>query len=306
MGGSGHDARDGARPSPANCSRARSAPRDGGHDAHHHPRGRPARRPADGEAGRPDRAEDRLDPTACWPPASTSSRSARSSTRRRSRRWPTPTSCSARLDRRARAGRRGALGPGAEREGARARPGLRRRDVLHGRLGQRDPQPEEHRHGHRRGHRAHHRDGEAGRGGGQAGAGLGAVGLRLRLRGPGAPRSACSAIVRRVPRRRACATSAWPTRPATPTRRRSSGCSARSARSTPTVECACHFHNTYGLGLANCYAALRRRRDVLRVVVRRPGRLPVHQGRGRQRRHRGPRARAAAAGPAPRHRPGRR
>ncbi len=24
----------------------------------------------------------------------------------------------------------------------------------------------------------------------------------------------------------------------------------------PTVECSCHFHNTYGLGLANCYAAL--------------------------------------------------
>ena len=25
----------------------------------------------------------------------------------------------------------------------------------------------------------------------------------------------------------------------------------------PGVELACHFHNTYGLGLANCYAALR-------------------------------------------------
>jgi hydroxymethylglutaryl-CoA lyase len=25
----------------------------------------------------------------------------------------------------------------------------------------------------------------------------------------------------------------------------------------PDVECACHFHDTYGLGLANCYAALR-------------------------------------------------
>ncbi len=24
----------------------------------------------------------------------------------------------------------------------------------------------------------------------------------------------------------------------------------------PTVECTCHFHNTYGLGLANCYAAM--------------------------------------------------
>ncbi len=25
----------------------------------------------------------------------------------------------------------------------------------------------------------------------------------------------------------------------------------------PQVECACHFHNTYGLGLANCYAAMK-------------------------------------------------
>jgi hydroxymethylglutaryl-CoA lyase len=25
----------------------------------------------------------------------------------------------------------------------------------------------------------------------------------------------------------------------------------------PTIECACHFHNTYGLALANCYAARR-------------------------------------------------
>jgi hydroxymethylglutaryl-CoA lyase len=24
----------------------------------------------------------------------------------------------------------------------------------------------------------------------------------------------------------------------------------------PSVDCACHFHDTYGLGLANCYAAL--------------------------------------------------
>jgi hydroxymethylglutaryl-CoA lyase len=24
----------------------------------------------------------------------------------------------------------------------------------------------------------------------------------------------------------------------------------------PSIECTCHFHNTYGLGLANCYAAL--------------------------------------------------
>ena len=27
-------------------------------------------------------------------------------------------------------------------------------------------------------------------------------------------------------------------------------------RLDPTLECTCHFHNTYGLGLANCYAAM--------------------------------------------------
>lgn len=29
------------------------------------------------------------------------------------------------------------------------------------------------------------------------------------------------------------------------------------AKLDPTVDCTCHFHNTYGLGLANCYAAMR-------------------------------------------------
>ena len=28
-------------------------------------------------------------------------------------------------------------------------------------------------------------------------------------------------------------------------------------RLDPTVECTCHFHDTYGLGMANCYAAMR-------------------------------------------------
>jgi len=28
-------------------------------------------------------------------------------------------------------------------------------------------------------------------------------------------------------------------------------------RMTPDVECACHFHNTYGLGMANIYTAMR-------------------------------------------------
>ena len=58
------------------------------------PRGRPARRPADGEAGRPHRAEDRLDRGAPRLRGSTSSSWAPSSTRRRSPRWRTPTGSS--------------------------------------------------------------------------------------------------------------------------------------------------------------------------------------------------------------------
>ena len=78
------------------------------------------------------------------------------------------------------------LRPRPQREGPRARPGLRRRHVLHGRLRQRDPQPEEHRHGHRGGEPADHRHREERPRRGQARAGVGAVGLRLRLRGAGA------------------------------------------------------------------------------------------------------------------------
>ena len=61
----------------------------------------------------------------------------------------------------AQAGERRALRPGAQPEGPRARARLRRRHVLHGRLGERDPQPPEHRHEHRGGERADHRGRDA-------------------------------------------------------------------------------------------------------------------------------------------------
>ena len=70
-----------------------------------------------------------------------------------------------------------------EREGSRARPRLRCRDVLHGRLGLRDPLPEEHRHEHRGRHPAHRRHGEERAPGPEDGPGLGPVRLRVRLRG---------------------------------------------------------------------------------------------------------------------------
>ncbi len=70
------------------------------------------------------------------------------------------------------------------------------------------------------------------------------------------------------------------------------------------VELACHFHNTYGLGLANCYAALKSRGEVFRIGPGRPGRLPVHQGGGRQCLYGGPGPLAAAPGAGHGDRPG--
>ena len=74
----------------------------------------------------------------------------------------------------------------------------------------------------------------------------------------------------------------------------------------PDVECTCHFHNTYGLGMANCYAALRARRDLVRdrrsagwAAARSPRWPAGNVG------HRGPGPLPAAHGPAAGHRPGR-
>ena len=64
----------------------------------------------------------------------------------------------------------------------------------------------------------------------------------------------------------------------------------------PDVELACHFHNTYGLGLANCVAALKSGVSSFEVGIWRTGRLSVHQGSRGQCQHRGPGALAAAHG----------
>ncbi len=69
------------------------------------------------------------------------------------------------------------------------------------------------------------------------------------------PKSGCWASCR-LPGGRACATSAWPTPPGTPSRGRWKITSQQFIAWSPRWNCACHFHNTYGLGLANCYAAL--------------------------------------------------
>ena len=66
------------------------------------------------------------------------------------------------------------------------------------------------------------------------------------------------------------------------------------ARWRRSAELACHFHDTYGLALANCYAALRAGVTSFESSVRRAGRVPVHRRRRRQHLHRGPGARAAA------------
>jgi hypothetical protein len=62
------------------------------------------------------------------------------------------------------------------------------------------------------------------------------------------------------------------------------------------VELTAHFHNTRGQGLANVLAALEVGRRLLRVLLRRAGRLPGARGAHRQHRHRGPRLDAARDG----------
>ena len=71
----------------------------------------------------------------------------------------------------------------------------------------------------------------------------------------------------------------------------------------PDAEPACHFHDTYGLGMANVWAAMRAGAVLVRIVVRRARRLPVHEGRRGERGDRGPRRRLAAVGPQDRREP---
>ena len=148
------------------------------------------------------------------------------------------------------------LRPRPEREGARPRPRLRRRDGLPRRLGLRDAQPEEHRHGDGRGDGADRRDGEEGGRGGPQGPGLGPVGLRLRLRGATSPRrgSSTSPAPTSTPGLLtiALADTAGHAYPEQVER-----LYGKLLALHPGIEAACHLHDTYGAGMANIYAALR-------------------------------------------------
>ncbi len=97
--------------------------------------------------------------------------------------------------------------------------------------------------------------------------------------------------------------SAWPTRRATRIPPRSSGSSARSARSmrrlTMRVPLPRHVRAGAGQRLRRAGAPASRSFE---SAFGGPRRLPVHGGRGGQRLHRGPRAPAAAAWAAARHR----
>ena len=64
------------------------------------------------------------------------------------------------------------------------------------------------------------------------------------------------------------------------------------------VELTAHFHNTRGQGLANVLAALEARRRLVRVGLRRAGRLPGAPGRDREHLDRGPRLDARGDGAA--------
>ncbi len=167
--------------------------------------------------------------------------------------------------------------------------------VLHGRLGERDAQPEEHRHGRpRRRTRGSWRWRRAPLAAGkrvqvsvQSAFGCGFEGPVPKERVVAIVGTFLDAGLRGLEPRRH--------RRPRDARRRSSDLYARvRALDAGRPSATCHFHNTYGLALANCYAARQRRRRVLRVVGRRPRRLPVHEGGRREHLHRGPRPRAAA------------
>jgi hypothetical protein len=96
--------------------------------------------------------------------------------------------------------------------------------------------------------------------------------------------------------------SACPTPPAWPTRRRCGACSAVRAEIGDRTGAA-HLHNTRGLGLANCLAALRRGRAHLRQFAGGLGGCPYAPGRVGQRRHRRPGVHVRSHGRANRRRP---
>ena len=166
-----------------------------------------------------------------------------------------------------------------ERAWARERAGAARRKRGHSRRSTcscplRDPQPQE-REPLDRGvaRRAGAGDGpRARRGPSLRGCDLGRV--RLSLRGSRCRASACSSIARRLVGRRL----------------REIGFGDTTGMANPVqverffdgieldAELTAHFHNTRGQGLANALAALRRRRALLRVLVRRARRLPGAPG----------------------------
>ena len=174
-------------------------------------------------------------------------------------------------------------------QGPRARAGLRGRDVLHGCLGQRDAQPQEHRTG--RSPRPRSRIIAMA----QSAPSRPASGCRSRCSRPSAAASRAPVPEARVLDlvKRFLDAGAAHHQPGRHGRSRDPGPGRAAVRRDPRrsasdVECACHFHDTYGLGLANCYAALSAGVKYFESSRRGPGRLPVHGGRRRQRVHRGP------------------
>ena len=193
------------------------------------------------------------------------------------------------------AGGRRLLGPRPERARPRTRPRLRRRLLLHGRLGQRDAQPEEHRDEHRRRRRPHRRHGPCRRR-------RPARASRCRSSPPSgaASKARCRAervlgLARRFLDAGLTTVSLADTAGHANPAQVEDAVRRRQRRSDDRLTTACHFHDTYGLGLANVYAALRAGVTSFESRVRRPRRLPVHGRRRGQRVHRGPRAPVATA-----------
>ncbi len=91
---------------------------------------------------------------------------------------------------------------------------------------------------------------------GQDGAGFDSIGVRLRFRGTDRQGERCSALSKSIStndiKNISLADTAGHANPG-----QVEELFGAIRELDPDVELACHFHNTYGLGLANCYAALK-------------------------------------------------
>ena len=184
----------------------------------------------------------------------------------------------------------------AQREGTGTRTGVRRADVLHGRVRERDAQPEEHRHVRCRSDDAYHRHGAAGPRDAKCTVQVSvqsAFGCGFEGRCSGGSRARASSAGISMPglTNISLADTAGHAAP---------DAVERLFTAIRAMDARCRTHLSFPQYLRHGNRELHRRaagrRDIVRVVRCRTRRLPVHEGRRRQRLHRGSCAHVPADG----------